>query len=123
MRQRGVYWENEELHEKVRRIADPHMERKRKRPAKAKNLQDEITYLSDETVRTDKESHILAWMVLIYMHTELENNSIWSLPPLYTPEKMSSVFNFIYHLSNDLGNVFFYERTSSTRTFTSAVQV
>ena len=33
-------------------------------------------------------------------------NSKWSLAPLYTPAKMSSVFNFIYHLSNDLGSVF-----------------
>ena len=105
MRQRGVYWENDELMEKVRRIADPHIERKMKGPTKAKNLQDELTYLFDETVRTDREAHILVWMVLIYMHTELENNSLWSLPLLYTPEKMSSVFNFIYNLSNDLGNV------------------
>ena len=99
MRQRGVFWENDE---QVRRIADPYIERKKKGPLKAKTLQDELSYLFDETVRTDKEAH---WMVLIYMHTELENNSIWSLPPLYTQEKMSSVFNFIYHLSNDLGNV------------------
>ena len=96
---------NDELMEKVRRIADPLTERKKQGPLKAKTLQDQITYLFDETVRTDKEAHILAWMVLIYMHTELENNSIWSLPPLYTREKMSSIFNFIYHLSNDLGNV------------------
>ena len=39
------------------------------------------------------------------MHSELEKNSTWSLPPLYTQTKMSSMFNFIYHLTNDLGNI------------------
>ena len=121
MRQKGGYWDNEELYDKVRRIADPHIEKKRRGATKAKDLQDEITYLFDETVRTDKESHVLAWMVLLYMHSELEKNSKWSLSPLYTPAKMSSVFNFIYHLSNDLGSVFvmkaFAQRGHSPRLY------
>ena len=65
MRQKGGYWDNEELCEKVRSIADPFIERKRRGATKAKDLQDEITYLFNEAVRSDKESHILGWMVLL----------------------------------------------------------
>ena len=121
MRQKGGYWDNEELYDKVRSIADPHIEKKRRGATKAKDLQDEITYLLNEAVRSDKESHILGWMVLLYMHSELEKNSKWSLSQLYTPAKMSSVFNFIYHLSNDLGSVFvmkaFAQRGHSPRLY------
>ena len=55
------------------------------------------------------------------MHAELEKNSKWSLAPLYTKDKMSSVFSFIYHLSNDLGSVFvmkaFAQRGHSPRLY------
>ena len=121
MRQKGGYWDNDELYDKVRRIADPHIQKKRVGNTKAKDLQDEITYLFDETVRSEKESHILAWMMLLYMHSELDKNSKWSLAPLYTPTKMSSVFNTIYHLCNDLGSVFvmkaFAQRGHSPRLY------
>ena len=124
MRQKGMFWEDEELLEKAHRIANPHIER-RKRGNEVlltpKTLQDELSYLFDENVRSDRESHILCLMVLIYIHTELENNSTWSLPPLYSQEWMSSVFNFIYHLSNDLGKCLCNEGTSPKRTLTSPV--
>ena len=105
MRQRNAYWDEEELFAKVKKFADPRIEQRRWQSVKAKTLQDELSYLFDEKVRSDKESHLLIWMICIYMHTELEKNSTGSLPPLYTESKMSSIFNFIYHLATDLGNV------------------
>ena len=44
-------------------------------------------------------------MICLYMHQKLEDNSKWSLPLLYTDHKLSSIYNFIYHLTSDLGNV------------------
>ena len=88
MRQGSSYWNEAELMAKVKEFADPLIEKRRWQSQKAKTLQDD-----------------LVWMMCIYMHSELEKNSKWSLPPLYTDSKMSSIFNFIYHLANDLGNV------------------
>ena len=105
MRQKTNFWKDEDLLKKVHKIAESHIESRRHGTTAAKHLQGEINYLFDDKVRSEKESHILAWMVLLHMHFELENNSIWSLQPLYTDAKMSSIFNFIYHLSNDLGSV------------------
>ena len=38
MRQKGIFWEDEELLEKVRRIADPHIEKRKRGGGKAKTL-------------------------------------------------------------------------------------
>ena len=99
------FWHDDDLLKKVYEVAESHIESRRHGNPAAKHLQGEINYLFDEKVRGEKESHILAWMVVPHMHSELEANSIWSLPPLFTEEKMSSIFNFIYHLTNDLGSV------------------
>ena len=90
---------------KVKSFADPKIQVRKWQNQKAKEFQDELSALFNENVRSVKDSHILVWMICIYMHTELEKNSTWSLAPLYTQKKMSSIFNFIYHLTNDLGNV------------------
>ena len=103
--QKVGYWDNEELMAKVREFADPRIQVRRWQNQKAKEFQDELSALLDDKVRSVKDSHILIWMICIYMHTELEKNSTWSLSPLYTQQKMSSISNFIYHLTNDLGNV------------------
>ena len=105
VRQKVGYWEDEELMAKVKSFADPRIQVRRWQNQKAKDLQDDLSALFDENVRSSKDSHILTWMICLYMHTELEKNSTWSLPPLYTQKKMSSIFNFIYHLTHDLGNV------------------
>ena len=105
VRQKVGYWDDEELMAKVRSFADPRIQIRKWQNQKAKDLQDELSALFDEKVRSIKDSHILIWMICIYMHSELEKNSTWSLPPLYTQNRMSSIFNFIYHLTNDLGNV------------------
>ena len=100
------YWENEELMAKVRQFADPRIEDRRSQgPGKAKDLQDDLSALFDQKTRSVRDSHILIWMIGIHMHTELEKSTRWRLPPLYTQSKMSSIYNFIYHLTNDLGNV------------------
>ena len=106
LRKTTNFWKDEDLLKKVREVAQPHIDSRRTGNSAAKHLQGEISYLFDENVRSEKEAHILAWMVVLYMHSELENNSTWSLPSLYTEEKMSSIFNFIYHLGHDLGSVF-----------------
>ena len=104
--QKVGYWDNEELMAKVREFADPRIEVRAWQSQNAKKFQDDLSAaLCDEKVRSVKDSHILIWMICIYMHTELEKNSTWSLPPLYTDQKMSSIFDFIYHLTNDLGSV------------------
>ena len=43
MLQKGLFWEDEELMEKVRGIADPHIEKRKRNNAKAKALQDELS--------------------------------------------------------------------------------
>ena len=105
LRQKTDYWDNEELLNKVHKLAGPHIEKRRQDTPASKHLQGEINYLFDDNVRSEKEAHILAWTVLLHMHSELEDNSTWSLPPLHTDTKMSSIFNFIYHLASDLGSV------------------
>ena len=104
LRQKTNFWEDEDLLRKVREIVQPHIDARRE-GIPAKHLQSEIHYLFDKTKRSEKEAHILAWMVLLYMHSELESNSGWSLPSLYTDSKLGSIFNVIYHLSHDLGSV------------------
>ena len=104
IRPKVSYWENEELMTKVRSIADPLIETRRRGVGTAKLLQDVLSGLfNDKTPIGD--SRILIWMICLYMHTELEKKSQWKLAPLYTQHKMSSIYVFIYHLSNDLGNV------------------
>ena len=44
-------------------------------------------------------------MICLYIHDKLEDGSKWGLAPLYTDQKLSSIYHFIYHLTNDLGNV------------------
>ena len=105
MRQKTNFWSDEDLLKTVREVARSHIQSRKQGNLAAKHLQGDISYLFDEKVRSEKDSHILAWMVVLYMHEELENKSTWSLPPFYTDEKMPSIFNFIYHLSNDLGSV------------------
>ena len=90
---------------KVREVGQSHIDARRTGTPAAKRLQAEIAHLFDENVRNEKESHILAWMVALYMHFELESDSTWSLPTLYTDSKLGSIFDFVYHLSNDLGSV------------------
>ena len=121
MRQRNTYWDEEELLAKVKKFANPLIEKRRWQPVKVKTLQDDLSYLFDEKVRSDKDSHILVWMICLYMHSELEKNSTWSLPPLYTESKMSSIFNFIYHLANDLGNVAVMKALAQRGTLTSSI--
>ena len=105
LRKKTDFWNDDKLLKKVREIAESHIHSRRQGTTPAKHLQGEITYLFDEKVRGEKESHILAWMVLLYMRSELENTSKWSLKPLHTEDKLSSIFNFIYHLGHDLGSV------------------
>ena len=81
MRQRTNFWNDQDLLKKLREVAESHIESRRQGSTAAKHLQGEINYLFDEKVRGEKEAHILAWMVLLYMHEELESNSKWSLPP------------------------------------------
>ena len=45
------------------------------------------------------------WWHSICITNKLEDNAQWSLPPLYTDEKLGSIINFIYHLAHDLGSV------------------
>ena len=91
-------WITKRLHlrQKVREIAQPHLNARREGNPAAKYLQSEISHLFDSAQRSEKEAHILAWMVVLHMHSELERNSGWSLP-LCT--------HFIFHLSHDLGSV------------------
>ena len=98
------YWENEELMAKVRSIADPLIQTRRVGVGTAKQLQDVLSGLFNDKTPI-RDSHILIWMICLYMHTELEKKSQWKLAPLYTHHKMSSIYRFIYHLANDLGNV------------------
>ena len=98
------YWEDEGLMAKVHQIADPFIENKRVGVGTAKDLQDALSALfNDQT--SIRDSYLLIWMICLYMHAELEKNSKWSLAPLYTEHKLSSIYHFIYHLTSDLGNV------------------
>ena len=103
LREQTNFWEDEELTKKAREYAQSHIQSRRTGTPAAKHLQAEISHLFDN--RSEKEAHILAWMVGLHMHLELEDNAQWSLPSLYTDEKLGSIFNFIYHLTNDLGSV------------------
>ena len=98
------YWHNEELMAKVRLHADPIIARKRVESVAIKDVQDMLSSLFDDATPV-KDSHLLVWMICLYMHEKLEDNAQWSLSPLFTARKMSSIYNFIYHLSNDLGGV------------------
>ena len=98
------YWEDEGLMAKVRHVADPIIKTRRVGVGTAKDLQDVLSALFNDKTSI-RDSHILIWMICLYMHSELEKNSKWSLAPLYTEHKLSSIYHFIYHLTNDLGNV------------------
>ena len=101
---RVSYWEDEGLMAKVHQIADPIIQNKRKGVGKAKDLQDTLSALFNDKTSI-RDSHLLIWMICLHIHAELEGNSKWSLAPLYTQHKLSSIYHFIYHLTNDLGNV------------------
>ena len=105
LRQKTNFLDDEDLLKKVREVAQSHIDARRAGNPAAKHLQSEIAHLFDEAKRSEKDAHILVWMVVLYMHFELENHSTWSLPSLYTDSKLGSIFNFVYHLSNDLGSV------------------
>ena len=66
--QKAGYWDNEELMAKVREIADPRIEVRRWQNQNAKEFQDELSALFDENVRSIKDSHILIWMICIYIY-------------------------------------------------------
>ena len=89
---------------KVHEVADPFIANKRGGVGTAKELQDALTALFNDKTSI-RDSHLLTWMICLYMHAELEKNSKWSLAPLYTDHKLSSIYHFIYHLTSDLGNV------------------
>ena len=89
---------------KVHQIADPIIQNKRAGKGKAQDLQDTLSALFNDKTSI-KDSHLLIWMICLHIHTELEDGSRWSLAPLYTDHKLSSIYHFIYHLTNDLGNV------------------
>ena len=112
------YWEDEGLMAKVHQIADPKIQNKRKGVGKAKDLQDTLTALFNDKTSI-RDSHLLIWMICLHIHAELEGNSKWSFAPLYTQHKQSSIYHFIYHLTNDLGN----EGIVTKRTLTSLVPV
>ena len=75
LRPKVGYWEDPELMAKVKSFADPRIQIRRKQSQKAKDLQDELSALFNEDVRSTKESHILIWMICLYLHSELEKNS------------------------------------------------
>ena len=89
---------------KVRQIADPIIAGKRKGVGKAQDFQNTLSALFDDKISL-KDSHLLIWMICLYIHEKLEDGSTWGLAPLYTDQKLSSIYHFIYHLTNDLGNV------------------
>ena len=60
---------------KVHQFADPIIENRRWGIGSAKELQDKLSALFDDKTRSVKDSHILVWMICLYMHTELEKNS------------------------------------------------
>ena len=74
-----------------------------KETVSSKHLQSAISNLFEK--KNVKDAHIFAWMVVLHMHGDLEDAGEWSLDPLYTDDKLGSIFNFIYHLSNDRGSV------------------
>ena len=65
MRKKTNFWNDQDLLKKVREVAASHIESRRQGSTAAKHLQGEINYLFDEKVRGEKETHILAWMVLL----------------------------------------------------------
>ena len=67
VRQKVGYWDNEELMAKVREFVDPRIEVRRWQNQNAKEFQDELSALFDEKVRSVKDSHILIWMICIYI--------------------------------------------------------
>ena len=62
---------------KVQEVADPFIERKREGKGTAKELQDALTALFNERTSV-RDSHLLTWMICLYMHQKLEDNSKWS---------------------------------------------
>ena len=80
------YWEDEALMAKVRQIADPVIAGKRNNVGKAQDLQETLTGLFNDKISL-KDSHILIWMICLYIHDKLEDGSKWGLAPLYTDQK------------------------------------
>ena len=58
----------------------------------AEHLQTAVSGLFES--KTVKDAHIFAWMVALHMHEDLEDAGEWSLNPLYTEEKLSSIFKW-----------------------------
>ena len=104
LKPRVSYWEDEALMAKVHQIADPIIQETRGGRGKAQDLQETLSALFNNKTSL-KDSHRLIWMICLHIHNELEDGSKWGLAPLYTDHKLSSIYHFIYHLTNDLGNV------------------
>ena len=55
LRQRNSYWEDDELMAKVKKFADPIIEKKRWQGHKAKILQDDLSALFEQNVKVDQK--------------------------------------------------------------------
>ena len=75
MRQRNSYWEDDELMAKVKKFADPVIERNDGRATRQRLYRttcrrsfEQNVKVDQKGVRSEKESHILVWMICIYIY-------------------------------------------------------
>ena len=90
---------------KVHQIADPIIQNKRAGVGTAKDLQDTLSALFNDKTSI-RDSHLLIWMIYLHMYMPSWKRTPDGVLHLCILEhKLSSTYHFVYHLTNDLGNV------------------